>query len=82
MFMPIKLKQSSVAAKQPSTTDLQLGELAVNTNDGKLYLKKSVSGTESIVEVSGDKVPSSRITISSSSPTGGSDNDIWFKYTP
>ena len=36
----VKLKRSAVAGKAPLTTDLQLGELAVNTYDGKLYTKK------------------------------------------
>lgn len=43
-------KKSSTASSTPATTDLALGELAVNTNDGKLFLKKD-DGTESIVEV-------------------------------
>lgn len=51
MANTIKLKSSAVAGKIPTTSDLQLRELAVNTTDGKLYLKKSVSGVESIVEV-------------------------------
>ena len=46
----IRLKRSSLAGKAPATTDLALGELAVNTTDGKLYLKKS-NGGEFIVEV-------------------------------
>lgn len=50
--MPIKLKRSAVAGKAPLTTDLELGELAVNTHDGRLYLKKN-DGTEAIVEVTG-----------------------------
>lgn len=37
----------------PTTSQIQLGELAINTYDGKLYLKKNVSGTESIVQVGG-----------------------------
>lgn len=49
--MGIKLKRSAVAGKVPLLGDLELGELAMNTADGKLYLKKSVGGTESIVEV-------------------------------
>lgn len=49
--MGIKMKRSAVASKVPATTDLELGELGVNTYDGKLFLKKSVGGTESIVEV-------------------------------
>jgi hypothetical protein len=52
MAQVIKVKQSSVAGKVPTTTQLQLGELALNTTDGKLYFKKNVSGTESIVTVS------------------------------
>ncbi len=37
----IKLKNSSVAARTPVATDLILGELALNTADGKIYLKKT-----------------------------------------
>lgn len=50
MANTIRLKRSSMAGKVPATTDLQLGEIAVNTTDGKLYLKKS-DGGEFIVEV-------------------------------
>lgn len=49
----IKLKRSAVAGKAPAVGDLQLGELALNTHDGLLYAKKSVSGVESIVEIGG-----------------------------
>ncbi len=52
MAQVINVKQSSVAGKVPTTPQLQLGELALNTTDGKLYFKKNVSGTESIVTVS------------------------------
>jgi hypothetical protein len=48
--MRIKLKRSGVAGKAPATTDLDLGELAVNTHDGKLYLRKN-DGADAIVEV-------------------------------
>ena len=48
----VKLKRSSVPSKVPATTDLQLGELAINTYDGKLFLKKD-DGTESIVQIGG-----------------------------
>lgn len=37
----IILKKSSVAAKEPLTTDLEYGELALNYNDGKLFFKNS-----------------------------------------
>lgn len=46
----LKIKRSSVAGKLPLTTDLQLGELAINTTDGRLFTKKNVSATDYIVE--------------------------------
>lgn len=46
----IKIKRSAVSGKVPVVGDLQLGELAVNTFDGKLYTKKD-NGTASIVEI-------------------------------
>ena len=50
MANTIRLKRSSLAGKVPTAADLALGEIAVNTTDGKLYLKKS-DGGEFIVEV-------------------------------
>lgn len=46
----VKLKRSATASKIPLTTDLDLGEIAINTFDGKLFIKKN-NGTESIVEI-------------------------------
>lgn len=37
------LKKSTVAGKVPLTTDLQIGELAINLTDNKLYTKDSSS---------------------------------------
>jgi hypothetical protein len=53
MAQTIKLRRSATSGAQPTTSQLELGELALNTYDGKVYMKKSVGGTESIVEVSG-----------------------------
>lgn len=47
----IQIKRSSVAGKIPTTSDLDAGELGINTYDGKLYLKRTVSGTSDIIEV-------------------------------
>ena len=44
MATPIRIKRSAVAGKKPTTSDLQLGELAVNFNDGKVFLKQDTSG--------------------------------------
>jgi hypothetical protein len=50
MANTIKIKRSAVPGKVPTTGDLQLGELAINTFDGKLFTKKD-NGTQSIVEL-------------------------------
>ena len=50
----IKLRRSSVAGRIPTTAQLELGELAINTQDGKIYFKKydAVANTESIIDIS------------------------------
>ena len=48
----IKLKRSAVAGRIPTTSNLELGELAINTADGKIYIKRDNSGVESIIEFS------------------------------
>jgi hypothetical protein len=48
----VKVKRSATPAKVPTTSDLQLGEIAVNTYDGKMYIKKD-DGTASVVQIGG-----------------------------
>ena len=50
----IKLRRSAVAGRIPTTAQLELGELAINTADGKIFIKQDVGGTQSIVEFSAD----------------------------
>ena len=56
MTQTVQLKRSATAGAIPSTSDLALGELALNTYDGKAYIKKNVGGTESIVEVGAEQL--------------------------
>jgi hypothetical protein len=51
MANTVVLKRSSVSGKTPTTSDLALGELALNTTDGNLFFKRDASGTESILSV-------------------------------
>jgi|TARA_R110000782_G_scaffold2095_15_gene8297 hypothetical protein len=46
MAQTIKLKRSSSAGAIPGTGDLALGEVAINTADGRMYMK---DGANSIV---------------------------------
>ena len=50
MAQTIKLKRSAVSGNTPSTSDLELGEIAINTYDGKVFIKKD-DGSASVVEV-------------------------------
>ena len=50
MANTVVLKRSAVQGKTPTTGDLALGELALNTYDGNLFFKKD-SGTASIMSV-------------------------------
>ena len=46
----IKLKRSSTVSRVPQIADLTLGELAINTFDGKLFFKKN-NGSDSIQSI-------------------------------
>ena len=52
-----KLKRSAVKGKAPTTSNIELGELAINTNDGRLFFKTTDSASSSSIvtlrEISG-----------------------------
>ena len=50
MSQVIKLKRSAVPSNVPTTAQLELGEIAINTYDGKMFIKKD-DGFQSIVEI-------------------------------
>ena len=51
MAQVVKLKRTSVEGRKPTTSNIELGELAINTFDGKIYFEKD-NGSPSIIEVS------------------------------
>lgn len=75
----IRLKRTDTAARVPSLSDLTLGELAINTYDGKLFFLKN-DGSDSIetivttnAEITGSinlngSMTSSAVIISNDSP--------------
>lgn len=66
MASVVKIKRSSVQGKQPDSSQLQLGELALNTRDGKLF---SSTGSE-IFEVGANTSVASigTLTVGNTSP--------------
>jgi hypothetical protein len=75
MAQTIKLKRSATAGNIPSTSNIALGEVAINTTDGKLFIKRSVGGTESIVEVGSTADGLTVLNGSVSAPTYSFSND-------
>lgn len=47
----LKLKRSAVAGKIPTTSSLDLGELAINTLDGKIYFKQDSGSLQTVLEL-------------------------------
>lgn len=80
MASTLKLRRSATQGAIPTTAQLALGELAINTYDGKLFLKKSVSGVESIVDVttSSGGGSGSSVTIGTTAPSSPSAANLWW----
>ena len=54
MSTTIKLRRSAIPGRIPTVDQLDLGELAINTADGKIYFKQydPAANTESIIDIS------------------------------
>ena len=72
MAQTVQLKRSSVPGKVPTTSDLALGEIAINTYDGKVFTKKD-NGTPSIVEIGAGGTTNLSTTANSSTVVVASD---------
>lgn len=51
MANTVRLRRSSVQGAVPTTAQLALGELAINTYDGKAFLKRQQGAVEAIIEI-------------------------------
>lgn len=69
----IKIRRSAQAGKVPLTTDLALGELAINTYDGKVFLKKSANNQESIITLEKQLTAGTGVSITSGAINIGQD---------
>ena len=76
----IKLLRTAVAGRIPTTTQLNLGEIAINTNDGKMYFKRFdvTANTETIVDISSDLDADAILTLLKTvdGTTSGLDADL------
>lgn len=69
MANTIRLRRGSTV---PSGASFVEGEPAWDSTNSRLYVKNAA----------GSMVKINNITTSSGDPSGGSDGDIWIKYTP
>lgn len=63
-------KKSTVAGKVPLSSDLDIGELAVNTADKKLYTKHNDNNVVTL---------GTYIAISATAPENPQVNDLWIQ---
>ena len=70
MAQTIKLKRSATEGKAPSTSDLALGELAINTYDGRVFFEKN-DGSATIEHIlTTDSITTGSITLTGTVTTG------------
>jgi hypothetical protein len=79
MSNKIVFKRSAVAGKVPALSDLALGEIALNTYDGRAYIRKD-DGTASIIQIG---LATSDLSIQNNTFTGtGSQTDFTLSRVP
>jgi len=84
MPQTIKLKRSATPGQIPTTGQLDLGEIAINTADGKLFLRKSNGTTDVVMELNGSVNGSSTSTstgVAAPTDPAPTEGDLWFDTT-
>ena len=64
MSTSVKLRRSGILGKVPTTEQLELGELAINTRDGKMFIKQSDGILEEVREFIAHAPEESRFFVS------------------
>lgn len=73
---PITLRRSAVPGKVPTPDQLEYGEIAINTHDGKIFLKRNKDALEQIMEFVG-KVPVENVIFIQKSGSDTNAGDSW-----
>jgi hypothetical protein len=55
MANTILVKRSSTESDSPTTSELSSGEIAMNTNDGRLFIKQTQGATNTILTIQGQE---------------------------
>lgn len=73
---PIRLRRSAVPGKVPTPDQIEYGEIAVNTHDGKIFLKRNKDALEQIMEFVG-KVPIENVIFVQKAGLDTNDGNSW-----
>ena len=78
-YTPIQLYYSATSTNVPSSGNLAAGELAINTNDGKLFYKDSGGSVQTLASKATGSIGGSntQIQFNNSGALGGSANFTW-----
>jgi Chaperone of endosialidase len=78
-YTPISIYYSSTASNTPTAGNLVAGELAINTNDGKLYYKDSGGVVQTLASKATGSIggTSTQVQYNSSGSLAGSANFVW-----
>jgi len=74
MAVAFKLKRSSVSGRAPDTGSIDYGELAINTFDGVLYLKKNDGNGDTVIPI--QQVTEYNLAVDNSSITNSTSNNL------
>jgi len=77
MANTIRVKRSSVDGRIPTITDLELGEIAINTYMGKMFIKQKRGLVESIVQIGAENI----FTYANVAPSNPLNGDMWMEET-
>ena len=80
MAQTLKLRRSAIPNAKPTISQIEFGEVAMNTYDGKMFMRKSSSFGDEVVEVGASSVAVDVTKIASGSVTASvfsSPNDVF-----
>ena len=74
----IKLRTSATPGATPVVGDLVLGEVAINTSDGKMFIKKN-DGVDAIVEIGAAGAGGTALFVQTTEPVSWVVGDVWIE---
>jgi hypothetical protein len=81
MAQTIKLKRSATSGNVPTAAQIDLGELAINTTDGRVYMKKGDNSILTLNPHALSEIDNDMWEVTSTTPTNGNGKPagyVWY----